>query len=75
MKANEMKRLLQRLGASFREGRNHTIVFLGGKKTTLPRHPSTELASATLYSMLKDLNISLHDLRRGSRSQRCAPSK
>jgi mRNA interferase HicA len=43
VKQSEFKRWLAEQGAIFKEGANHTKVYLNGKQTTLSRHPSHEI--------------------------------
>jgi mRNA interferase HicA len=54
---SELKRLLRQQGCSFEEGSKHTIVRLGKRRTTLPRHPSQEVKSGTLIGILKSLGL------------------
>jgi len=55
--ASELKRWLRRQGCTFVEGTRHTIAILGGKKATIPRHPSTEIKTKTLHTVLRDLGL------------------
>jgi len=55
--ASELKRWLKKQGCSFIEGTRHTIAVLGGKKTTIPRHPSAEIKRKTLHTILRDLGL------------------
>jgi len=55
--ASELKRWLKRQGCSFVERRRHTIAILGVKKTTIPRHPSTEIKTKTFHAVLRDLGL------------------
>ncbi|VVE41554.1 YcfA family protein [Pandoraea capi] len=57
MKQSEFKRWLVGQGATFVEGDRHTKVYLNGKQTTLPRHPSKELKEGTRQAILKQLNL------------------
>jgi mRNA interferase HicA len=53
-----MKRWLSKLGASFAPGKgSHLHVTLNGKITTLPMHPSKELAPGTVNSIKKALGL------------------
>lgn len=52
-----MKRWLKKNGCQFIEGKKHTIVILGRKRTTLPRHPAVELKTKTMHTILKDLGL------------------
>jgi len=47
VKQSEFRRWLAEQGARFEEGANHTKIYLIGKQTTLPRHPSKELKEGT----------------------------
>jgi len=57
MKANELRRKLEKLGCSVEEGTKHWIVSYRGRRTTVPRHPSKEIKAGTYHSILKDLGI------------------
>ena len=57
MTASELKRWLKQRGCTFAEGTNHTFVFFENRRTTIPRHPSKELDSNTVRSILKKLGI------------------
>ena len=57
MTAGELKRWLKKQGCTFTEGKKHTIVHLGGAFTPIPRHPSAEIKSGTLQSILKALGL------------------
>jgi len=57
VKISEFKRWLESQGAVFKNGANHWKVYLNGKQTTLPRHPSQELKEGTRQSILKALNL------------------
>jgi mRNA interferase HicA len=54
---SEFKRWLKKQGCTFQEGTRHTIVRLGNCRTTLPRHPSQEVATGTVNSILKKLGL------------------
>jgi len=54
---SELKRLLKRKGCIFTEGTRHTIVTFQGESTTLPRHPSQEVATGTIKAILKKLGL------------------
>ncbi|MBE7544711.1 MAG: type II toxin-antitoxin system HicA family toxin [Solibacteraceae bacterium] len=54
---NELKRLLRKQGCRFVNGRKHTIVYLGDRRSTIPRHPSQEINPRTLKSILSDLGL------------------
>lgn len=55
--ASELKRWLKRQGCTFIEGTRHTIALLGSRKTTIPRHPATEIKTKTLHAILRDLGL------------------
>lgn len=57
MKISEFKRWLEAQGARVENGTNHWKVYLNGKQTTLPRHPSKELKEGTRKAILKQLGI------------------
>jgi mRNA interferase HicA len=57
MTSAEMKRWLRKQGCTFIEGTRHTIVILGRKRTTLPRHPAAELKTKTMHTILKELGL------------------
>lgn len=57
MKQSEFKRWLAQQGAVFKEGSNHTKVYLNGEKTTLPRHPSHEIGEGLRLRILKELKL------------------
>ncbi|WP_250451187.1 type II toxin-antitoxin system HicA family toxin [Caballeronia sp. ATUFL_M2_KS44] len=57
MKQSEFKRWLAEQGAVFKEGSNHTKVYLNGKQTTLPRHPGHEIGEGLRQKILKQLNL------------------
>jgi len=57
VKQSEFKRWLASQGATFKEGANHTKVYLNGKQTVLPRHPAKELKQALIKGVKKQLGI------------------
>jgi mRNA interferase HicA len=59
MKAAELKRKLEALGCKMEDGTKHWIVTYRGIKTTIPRHPSKEIRTGTLHSIIKKLGIRL----------------
>ena len=66
MSSNELLRLLRRAGARIVTDRGkggHVMVLLAGRKTFMPTG-SGELRPGTLHAILRDLAISLDDLRR-----------
>jgi mRNA interferase HicA len=53
-----MKRWLAKQGASFLPGKgSHFHVTLNGKISTLPMHPSKELATGTVNAIKKQLGL------------------
>ena len=66
MSSNELLRLLRRAGARIVTDRGkggHVMVLLAGRKTFVPTG-SGELRRGTLRAILRDLAVSLDDLRR-----------
>jgi mRNA interferase HicA len=59
VKANELKRRLQKQGCRIEEGTKHWIVYYGVRRTTIPRHPSKEIATGTYHSILRELGIEI----------------
>lgn len=57
MKQSEFKRWLADQGATFKEGSNHTKVYLNGKQTTLPRHPAHEIGEGLRQKILRQLGL------------------
>jgi mRNA interferase HicA len=58
MTSSEMKRWLAKQGASFAPGKgSHLHVTLNGKITSLPMHPSKELATGTVHAIKKELGL------------------
>jgi mRNA interferase HicA len=57
VKISEFRRWLADQGATFKEGAGHTKVYLNGKQTTLPRHPSHEIGEGLRQKILKQLGI------------------
>jgi len=57
--ASELKRWLAKQGCTFSEGKKHTKAMLGDKTTRMPRHPSQELKTKTLQTVLKDLGLKM----------------
>lgn len=57
MKQSEFKRWLASKGATFKQGSSHLKVYLNGKQTTLPRHPSHEIGEGLRKAILKQLGI------------------
>ncbi len=59
MTVSELKRWLKNQGCIFAEGTKHTKVIFGDKVTRMPRHPSQELKTKTLRTILKDLGLKM----------------
>lgn len=57
MKQSEFKRWLAEQGATFIQGKKHLKVYLNGKQTTLPRHPSHEIGEGLRQEILKQLGL------------------
>jgi mRNA interferase HicA len=57
VKQSEFKRWLTRQGATFEQGSNHLKVFLNGKQSAMPRHPSHEIGEGLRKAILKQLGI------------------
>lgn len=57
MKASEFKRWLQAQGATFVEGSRHTKVFLNGRQSVIPRHPSKEMKEGLRRQILSQLLV------------------
>jgi mRNA interferase HicA len=57
MKQSEFKRWLRSRGATFRQGAGHTKVYLNGRQSTLPRHPSHEIGEGLRGAILRQLGI------------------
>lgn len=57
MKISEFKRWLESQGVTIKDGANHWKLYLNGKQSTLPRHPSKELKEGTRKAILKQLDI------------------
>ena len=65
MTSRELLRKLRRLGATIDPGRGkdgHVRVELGGRKSIVPTG-SGEIRRGTLFTILRDLGLSLEDLR------------
>jgi len=57
MKLSEFKRWLANQGATFEHGSKHLKVYLNGKQTTLPRHPSHEIGEGLRQKILAQLGL------------------
>lgn len=57
MKQSEFVRWLTAQGATFKDGSKHLKVYLNGKITHLPRHPSAELKIGLVEGVKKQLGL------------------
>ena len=57
MKQSEFKRFLTERGATFKQGKKHLKVYLNGKQSTMPRHPSSELGEGLRKAILVQLGL------------------
>lgn len=57
MKQSEFQRWLAAQGATFKQGTRHLKVFLNGKQTVMPRHPSQEIGEGLRKAILKQLGV------------------
>lgn len=57
MKTSEFKRFLADKGATFKQGSKHLKVYLNGKQSTMPRHPSSEIGEGLRKAILKQLGV------------------
>ena len=57
MKQSEFKRWLTAHGATFREGKKHLRVYLHGRQSTMPRHPSREIGEGLRKAIIKQLGL------------------
>lgn len=57
VKQSEFVRWLKDRGARFEEGSKHIKVYLNGKQTTIPRHPSQELKKGLVEGIKKQLGL------------------
>jgi mRNA interferase HicA len=56
--SSELKRWLSNRGAEFGEQKgSHLKVYLNGRSTVLPMHPSKELATGTVNAIRKQLGL------------------
>ena len=58
--ANQAKRvqaLARGQGAQFKQGKKHLKVYVGGRQSTLPRHPSHEIGEALRKAIIKQLGL------------------
>ena len=57
MKQSEFKRWLEAHGAKFKQGKKHLKVYVGGRQSTLPRHPSHEIGEVLRKAIIKQLGL------------------
>ncbi len=57
MTSAEFKRWLAKQGAEFGDQGSHLKVYLLGRSTVLPMHPSKELATGTVNAIKKQLGL------------------
>lgn len=55
MKQSQFKRWLADQGATFKQGGSHLKIFLNGKQSVMPRHPSHEIGEGLRKMILKQL--------------------
>lgn len=57
MKQSEFVKWLTSQGATFQDGSRHLKVYLNGKQSLLPRHPSKELKKGLVEGVKKQLGL------------------
>lgn len=57
MTGSEFKRWLSGRGAVFLEGTRHTRVYLNGRQSVMPRHPSKEIHEGVRQAILRQLGL------------------
>ncbi|EBW6364364.1 type II toxin-antitoxin system HicA family toxin [Salmonella enterica subsp. enterica serovar Oranienburg] len=57
MKQREFRRWLADQGAEFKDGKGHLKIFLNGRQTIMPRHPSHEMPEPLRKLILKQLGL------------------
>ncbi|BFQ93467.1 type II toxin-antitoxin system HicA family toxin [Gallibacterium anatis] len=57
MKQSEFLRWLKAQGVEVKDGSNHIKLYLNGKQSVLPRHPSKEIARGTEIAVKKQLGL------------------
>ena len=57
MKQSEFVRWLQSQGVEIRNGTRHLKLYLNGKQSVLPRHPSLELKTGLVEGVKKQLGL------------------
>lgn len=56
MTANELRKMLQARGCTFKTAKGHDKVYLGSRMTVLPRH-GTDIGPWLFNKILRDLGI------------------
>jgi len=46
-----------KMGVETKEGTNHIKLYLNGKQSVLPRHPTKEIATGTEFAIKKQLGL------------------
>lgn len=57
MKQSEFVRWLKQQGVEIKDGTKHLKLYLNGKQSTLPRHPSQELKTGLVEGVKKQLGL------------------
>lgn len=57
MKQSEFLKWLRSQGVEIRDGTRHIKLFLNGKQSHLPRHPSAELRTGLVEGVKKQLGL------------------
>lgn len=57
MKQSEFVRWLKERGVEIKQGAKHLKLYLNGKQTILPRHPSQELKTGLVEGVKKQLGL------------------
>ena len=57
VKQSEFVQWLSQQGATFKNGKRHLKVYLNGKQSQVPRHPSKELKTGLVEGVKKQLNL------------------
>jgi mRNA interferase HicA len=57
VKQSEFVRWLASKGATFKDGTRHMKVYLDGKQSHLPRHPSKELKTGLIEAVKRQLGL------------------
>ena len=57
MKQSEFLRWLKAQGVETKDGTNHIKLYLNGKQSVMPRHPSKEIKTGTVKAIKKQLGL------------------